>query len=169
MKSIFLDLDGVFAHFEQYFNDYFGIRHDSIPDKEMWRLINEHGKFFESLPLMENALKFYHDLDARTLNPIFFLTACPKSNYQEAAQQKIRWVKKNIDEHAHVLPVMGGKNKVLFMANKGDILIDDFAKNIHPWNDAGGNGIIHTDFAETAYQLNQIFGQEVMDPTRYDD
>jgi len=48
---------------------------------------------------------------------------------------------------------LGGRNKWLFMHQPGDVLIDDFAKNIGPWDAAGGVGILHRSFAETRAAL----------------
>jgi 5'-nucleotidase len=81
--------------------------------------------------------------------PVSILTACPKSNYQNAAKQKRQWVYDNICPNVTVLPVMGGINKPLFMHSPKDILIDDWHKNCTAWDAAGGVSIIHKNYYDT--------------------
>ncbi|WP_260477050.1 hypothetical protein [Stenotrophomonas sp. 278] len=71
------------------------------------------------------------------------LTACPKSNYTVAAQQKRAWVREHLSATCLVLPVLGGVNKPLFMHQAGDVLIDDWSKNCVAWTAAGGVAIQH--------------------------
>ncbi len=144
--TLYLDLDGVFADFELHFLEYFGIRHDSVSDEEMWKMINGYPQFFANLPLMPGAATFYQLV--RWRDPIV-LTACPRSNYANVARLKRQWARKHLDTDIYVLPVLGGKNKALFMHMPGDILIDDFEKNIRAWNEEGGRGILHKDFNTT--------------------
>lgn len=152
VSTIFLDLDGVMADFETYFEQYFGIRHDSVDDNKMWEMIHNHGHFFRNLPPMAGAVEFYEVLKAYGRN-VMILTGCPRKNYDIAATQKKEWVAEHLDPDVHVLPVIGGKNKHLFLHRKNDILIDDFEKNILPWQKAGGIGIIHTSFEKTKTEL----------------
>ncbi|MDO8312157.1 MAG: hypothetical protein Q7T25_09470, partial [Sideroxyarcus sp.] len=84
-------------------------------------------------------------------------TACPMSNYQNIAVPKHDWVRRNVGHDLLLLAVWGGRNKWLFMQQPGDILIDDFEKNLTPWNDAGGVGILHQgDFEATKTALRKI-------------
>ena len=145
--TVFVDSDGVCADFETAYEDFFQHRHDSVADAEMWKNINAHGQFFANLPLIPGTLDFIRDV--RVTHDVVILTACPKSDYQRAALQKKEYFKK-VDPDLIVLPVLGGKNKYLFMQKPGDVLIDDFEKNIEPWNAAGGFGIVHKNWVDTA-------------------
>lgn len=151
---MYLDLDGVMADFDLAFYSLFRKDPHDVDDKELWRLINTVPTFFRDLPLMTGALEFWKW--AQPLFRISILTACPRSNYQEAARQKIAWCRQHLGNDVTILPVMGGKNKVLFMHSAGDILIDDFEKNILPWREHGGVGIIHRNFPETKEQLHKV-------------
>jgi hypothetical protein len=82
---------------------------------------------------------------------VIVCTACPRHNYANVARQKRGWVRQHLSHDLPVLPVTGGKNKALFMHAPGDILIDDFERNIKAWEEEGGVGILHTDF-ETTYE-----------------
>lgn len=150
---IYLDLDGVMADFDKFFLQEFGVESHKVEDDHMWRMINGYGDFFGSLPLCEDALDFYEDIEGLDIT---VLTACPKTNYQMAARSKRQWVYKHISSDLPVIPMLGGKNKTLFMHKPGDILIDDFEKNCIPWKENGGIPILHKNFTDTRNQLRGI-------------
>ena len=131
-RNVYLDLDGVMADFESYFETAFGYLHNSVSDDVMWKTINSHPKFFRNLPPCNGAIEFFKSIEH--LDPII-LTACPKTNYNAAALQKKEWVREHLSDTCWVLPVLGGRNKALFMHNIGDILIDDYESNIKALQD----------------------------------
>lgn len=151
-RRLYLDLDGVMANFDLHFHATFRAFPKEFPDQEMWDNINSHPSFFRDLPVMDGALDFFESI--RLLNPII-LTACPKTNYQNAARQKREWVREHLGADVMVLPVMGGHNKPLFMHAAGDILIDDWDRNVGEWSKAGGTAILHTSFDETCKALSE--------------
>ena len=155
MKTrLYIDLDGVMADFDKYFFQEYGVESNKLDDPTLWKWINSHGNFFLNLPLCEGAIEFFKRVEH--LNPTI-LTACPKSNYTTAAMQKRQWVYKNLSKDITVIPMMGGKNKCLFMHSPGDILIDDFEKNCIPWREHGGIAIHHKNFADTNKQIANFF------------
>lgn len=145
-RKLFLDLDGVMADFDAHFPAVFGLDHRGLADDAMWERINAHPSYFLDMPPCDGALKFFRAI--QDLDPII-LTSCPRTNYQHVARQKRQWVRKHLSGEIMVLPIIGGHNKPLFMHWGGDILIDDFEKNIDPWVKAGGIGILHRDFTTT--------------------
>ena len=147
---LYLDLDGVMADFDAHFPAVFGLDHRSMADDAMWATINAHPSYFRDMPPCPGAVEFYREI--AHLDPIV-LTACPRTNYANAATQKRAWVYEHLGPHVTVLPVMGGHNKPLFMHAPGDILIDDFEKNTRAWDAAGGMSILHRDFDGTRLQL----------------
>lgn len=149
--TIFFDSDGVVANFELHYADYFGHTHDSVSDDQMWKHINSYHDFFKNLPLIEGAKETIEKY--RKTHQVIILTACPKSNYTHAALQKKLFFQEKFDRDLWVLPVLGGKNKALFMQKAGDVLVDDFAKNIKPWMELGGFGIVHKTWEKTNQEL----------------
>jgi len=147
---LYLDLDGVMADFDAHFPAVFGLDHRSMADDAMWATINAHPSYFLDMPPCPGALEFFDDI--ATLDPIV-LTACPRTNYANAAMQKREWVRRHLSPRTTVLPVMGGRNKPLFMHALGDILIDDFEKNTRSWSEAGGISILHRNFDDTRVLL----------------
>lgn len=158
MRRIYLDLDGVMADFDGYFIQQFGVSSDTLDDPTLWRWINGHGNFFRNLPLCHGAVDFFKSI--QHLNPTI-LTACPKTNYTVAAVQKRAWVYEHLSPDVTILPMMGGKNKCLFMHSPGDVLIDDFEKNCIAWREHGGIAIQHKNFKDTFDELNSILSFKI--------
>lgn len=157
MTGIFVDLDGVMADFDEAFPRIFGFNHRELPKDVFWSHINGHPTYFEDLKVMDGALDFWAKL--HRLSPpeaIRILTAAPKSNFGPVATQKLRWVRKHLGPDVHVIPVMGGKNKRFYMHRPGDILIDDWDRNVNGWIEQGGVGILHTDFLSTSLKLVDV-------------
>lgn len=154
MRKLYIDLDGVMADFDLYFMNTFGVASGSLDDPTLWKWINGHGNFFANLPLCDGAIDFYNRV--KHLNPTI-LTACPKTNYSVAAVQKRAWVYKHLSEDLTVIPMLGGKNKALFMHSPADVLIDDFEKNCLSWREHGGIAILHKNFADTTKQVSDLF------------
>lgn len=156
---LFLDLDGVMADFDGDFPRKFGFDHREAPDAVMWETIEEHGSFFRDMSMCEGAQAFYRSIEH--LSPVI-LTACPSRNddkFADIAAQKREWVREHLGYTVPIIFAPGGKAKQLYMHRPGDILIDDFARNIERWNGAGGRGIWHTgDFAATRVLLDHHLG-----------
>lgn len=147
---IYLDLDGVMADFDAHFPTTFNCDHRSMADDDMWAQINGHPSYFRDMPVCPGAIEFWDTI--RHMEPII-LTACPRSNYAHVARQKREWVRQHLSCGAMVLPVMGGRNKPLFMHEPGDILIDDFERNTKAWEAEGGIAILHRSFEQTERAL----------------
>lgn len=160
MTRIYLDLDGVLADFDAHFPATFGRDHRGLANDDLWATINAHPSYFRDMPPCPGALEFWSYV--RDYHPII-LTACPKTNYVNAAVQKREWVREHLGADVTVLPVMGGRHKGLFMHAPGDILIDDFASNIKAWQDLGGCGILHVahDFRATRFDLEMELGNRI--------
>jgi len=155
VTRIYLDLDGVMADFDAHFPALFGVNHKDLLDDEMWSKINSHPSYFRDMPLCAGAKDFYLSWLYQDIE-FNILTACSKSNYANVATQKRAWVREHLG-WATVLPVLGGRNKWLFMNAPGDILIDDWEKNTIPWVENGGRAILHDgDFERTDYLLTEM-------------
>lgn len=150
LPRLYLDLDGVMADFDAHFPVQFGVDHRRMADDDMWAKINAHPSYFRDMPQCPGAKAFFDKIE--WLNPII-LTACPKSKYANVARQKRAWVREHLSKTCDILPVLGGRNKPLFMHSPGDILIDDFRRNTKAWEEEGGFAILHKDFDTTRDKL----------------
>jgi 5'-nucleotidase len=161
-NTLFLDLDGVMADFDGGFPVKFGFDHRDVPDKVMWDAIEKDGKFFRELPPCAGALDFFESV--KHLQPVI-LTACPPSNFEDVAEQKRAWVRTHLGADVPIVFTPGGKTKSLFMHRTGDVLIDDFERNLERWQEAGGFGIWHYgDFKTTKIKLNGVLCQQMNRP-----
>lgn len=148
----FFDIDGFMSDLEPHYLNLYGHKMNDAPSKkEMWRNIHSNPTFFLDMPLMEGAKDFYNDY--KWLYPVF-LTACPHDNFLVVAKQKRQWVRNNLSKTAVVIPSLGSENKPAYLNAPGDILIDDWRKNIEAWEAAGGIGIKHETFEQTRTELN---------------
>lgn len=145
--QLFLDCDGVLADFDAESQLLFGemprnaeARHGT---EEFWRRIVEHGSFYQSLPLMPGARKLF-DAVAH-LRPII-LTGCPPGDW--AAPQKKEWARQHFPGTTMITCL--SKDKRMHM-EPGDILIDDYLKYRHLWEENGGL-FIHFQTVEQALE-----------------
>ena len=158
--KIFIDLDGVIFDFEGHLKSLYKFDVKDVSDEEMWdtiNLVNPHD-FFLDMPHFDYALLLVEEA-VRLVGKenVAFLSACPKSNYESVARQKRMALNFlfGIDQF-HLIPMMHGRYKYLFMHRLGDVLIDDFEKNIKPWIKHGGIGIHHTNYFDTVAELRKV-------------
>jgi len=161
-RRLFLDLDGVMMDFEQHYIDCFGPKPND--DDLMWETIHAHGEFFATMPLMPGAKDFFEEI--KHLDPII-CTACSKTHYADVAKQKRQCVREKLTTDHLILPTWGGASKPLFMHAPGDILIDDWKRNIDLWRKAGGIGIKHTSMPETSLELSAMIADKFRKVEKY--
>ena len=142
MTTLFLDMDGVVADFEQAFTDLSkkDITKISNMEKYYWFvIINKLGPDFWSelkpMPyahLLWNAFKQYKPT---------FLTAALRNGYDSSVEGKTKWIQQHFG-YDKIIVVRGAKEKWKY-CRPGDILVDDMPKNIQEWNEAGGIGFLY--------------------------
>lgn len=152
MKKLYLDLDGVMADFDKHFEDTFQASAYDVTKSQMWKLIHATPNFFSTIPPMDGALEAWDEW-IRHYEPTI-LTSCGSSNFEHVAVQKREWVRKHLGADIQVIPVADGLHKPLAMRSAGDILIDDWGKNVEAWQIAGGLPIKHEhDWQQTEYNF----------------
>ncbi|QIG69793.1 HAD hydrolase-like domain-containing protein [Rhizobium phage RHph_I46] len=169
MTTINLDLDGVFFDFDRHYFELFGYQTKDEDDNILWYKIKDHGRFFETMPLFDGALEFLariknlvDDMNfySRHIKPVaydvVFLSACGKSDFENTARQKRKAVREHLDQNMHLIFSPAGRQKYLFLRKEGDILIDDFHKNLGPWMKQGGNAIHHTGDYDATFQTLKL-------------
>lgn len=159
MKTLYLDMDGVVADFDEYAHRILGVPPSGgvYPDEVWKKLANNKRIYRELVPtpyaqtLYQNCVKYCVERNYKWA----FLTAVPKENdVKHAFQDKVKWAQKHFpgttvffgpyskDKHLHCTP--------------GDILIDDRISNITEWREAGGIAIHHQDVTKTLIELNNL-------------
>lgn len=153
-KQLFVDLDGVLADFDGFVLRQFGLVNtretrmttstgETISDSQFWKIVNKYeGRLFYDMRPMPYAHKLWREL--KKYNPII-LTGVPDptGKLANAADDKRQWVREFIDEDVKVVACKS-RNKRDY-GKPGDILLDDWPKYKHLWEEMGGKFLIHHD------------------------
>lgn len=165
MKTLYLDMDGVVADFDEYANRTLGLPPSAgVYPPDQWKKLAENARLYQELKPTYYAgyLVNYCNQAARKLDwNLMFLTAVPKDNDMPwAFYDKVLWVQ----SHFPMVPVMFGpysKDKYSH-CHPGDILIDDRVSNCEAWRSVGGIAIQHQGDPETTIkQLRDIINDEM--------
>ena len=151
----YLDMDCVLADFIKHFNET--IHHGGL-EKSSFDAYKEHvldyKDWWYKMPPMSDAKHMVDKLHGDG-HDLWILSAAP--HWQpEAADQKKRWVRKHFPNINPKQIIVTSRDKKKHYASGGQILIDDYGRNIREWEGAGGNGIKHTDAASTLRKLENL-------------
>lgn len=155
MTTLYLDIDGVVADFDEYAFRTLGVPPSGgIYSNDIWQKLAENPRIYRDLKktpeadlLVAECKKICQEYDY----DLKFLTAVPKGNdVPWAFYDKMSWVLFHFPD----IPVMFGpfsKDKHQH-CRKGDILIDDRSSNVEEWTAAGGFGILYSK----TYEMKKI-------------
>lgn len=130
--KVFIDMDGTLAKWQ--------------PEKT-YNELKEKG-YFATLPPMENMVEAINSMLSEKQNIEYYILSATLN--KSCKKDKLRWLKENVPNmlKKNCIFVPNGENKAAFVSqkfnmpiNKNWILIDDFSKNLHRWEAAGGTGI----------------------------
>lgn len=154
MRQLFLDLDGVLADFDSFYESEFGYRPNrNNPDPpDLWANINGHKNFYGSLPLMPDAMELWNGVKQYHPSPII-LTGVPRN--KKAEPQKREWVRKHFGADVKVITCYS-RLKCTY-AQPGDVLVDDWEKYRHLWENVGGVFILHRNASQSLSELGVLF------------
>jgi len=155
--KIYCDMDGVLCNFDKQYTDLTGMppkeAQAKLGSKKFWEPIDKAGyKFWSEMEWMPGGKELWDYI--KQFNPSILST--PSSQYSSRLG-KTKWIEKNLPGF--------DKNKVNFSFHKykfatpNSILIDDFKKNIIPWREAGGIGILHTHTPTSIAELKNILSK----------
>lgn len=150
MNQLFLDCDGVLADFdtaaEQLFGQNSRLAEAELGTPQFWSRIRNSRNFYGKLPLLADARLLYEAV--AHLDPII-LTGCPHGGWAEP--QKVAWAAR----HFPGVPIITcrSKDKRNYLRSNGDILVDDYLKYRHLWEEAGGVFVHHRTARESICSL----------------
>ena len=157
MKTLYLDMDGVVADFDEYAMRTLGVPPSGgIYSDDIWQKLAANARIYRDLkktPYADELVEYCRQFCKHYQWQLKFLTAVPKGNdVPWAFYDKMTWALFFFPD----IPVMFGpyskdKNR---HCSTGDILIDDRRSNIEEWQSAGGMGILHTSFEKTRSTLD---------------
>jgi hypothetical protein len=153
VHQLFLDCDGVLADFDTAAERLFhmGPREAEarLGTKAFWSRLRNHKDFYSHLPLMHDAMRLF-DAVAH-LDPII-LTGCPMGGWAE--QQKVDGAARHFPGVKII--TCRSREKCQFLQNPGDILVDDYLKFQHLWEEAGGVFVHHHSAQQSLERLAEL-------------
>lgn len=151
-RQIYLDCDGVLADFDKGAEALLGMaprqferRHGLGP---FWKRLAEAPGFFETLPLIPDALELYDGVKHR--GPII-LTGLPRGNWAEP--QKRRWAERHFPGVPVITTAAALKRE---HCHPGDALVDDTDKYADLWEREGGVFIHHKTARRSLEHLAEL-------------
>jgi 5'(3')-deoxyribonucleotidase len=168
-RQLFVDLDGVLADFDAHYESISGMRPDrSAEPPDFWYQINKTPTFFRDLPIMPGARDLWNRISVRLRHPLaagifheapIVLSGVP-DKVPQAAAQKRAWVAEHFGSDIAVLTCKS-EDKCLH-GNPGDVLIDDWPKYQHLWEDMGGVFILHTSIDDTVRAFDELLAEQAL-------
>jgi hypothetical protein len=150
ISTIMVDMDGVLCDFvKRYKEQYHMEPREAEKKKEFNKFFDEFivTKQFETLDLMPDVLEGIEFLRNLSISIEILSSTANEERYDAIAAQKLVWLKiHDIDFKPNFVP--GKKHKWKYAA-PDKIIIDDTASVIDQWREAGGIGILHTDWPTT--------------------
>jgi 5'(3')-deoxyribonucleotidase len=160
MTTLYLDMDGVVADFDEYAAQTLGVPPSlGIYPEEIWYKLASNQRLYRDLVKTSYADQLVEECRDLALTKDYnlkFLTAVPKGNdVPWAFYDKVVWAQSYFPD----IPVFFGpfsKDKHVH-CRPGDILIDDRLSNIDEWRAAGGIAIRHVSIDATLYELSRLY------------
>ena len=147
------DMDGVLADFDRGVRELAeaeplpmnGPRREADDDR-MWEAIRRVPHFYARLQPMPGARAFFEALSGEFGGNCQILTGIPKPKrgIPEAAEDKREWARRELSPEV-VVHIVFREQKRELCGGPDCVLIDDSARNIDQWTEAGGTGIVFTD------------------------
>ena len=158
-RTVYVDMDGVLANFDDGFLQLTGRTTDSTPDSELWGAIEKHGKdrFFSELEWMPGGQGMWQFISENFLK-VKILSALGRSNKidNKTSIGKLAWLRHNIPSlQLDDIHLVENKHKKRCYSRPGDIIIDDTPVVIQEWVQKGGIGILHRTASDTIAKLKQ--------------
>ncbi len=159
--TFYLDMDGVLADFDRRFTELAGQSPDDYKNEKgenaFWDFIDEKHKkvFWVGIPLMKGAKNLVNAV--KDYNYQILTSPSIKKQSEEGKQE---WIEKYKDLlfNGNIPKVefksSGKKHTVKTNLTKNDILIDDRSKNIDPWIENGGTGILYKNINQVLRDIN---------------
>lgn len=162
MPTLYLDMDGVVADFDEYAHRTLGLPpSEGVYPDDVWQQLAKNPRIYRDLLPTPYATQLFQECVNFCLKHNYewaFLTAVPKGNdVKFAFYDKVEWAQK----HFPFTPVFFGP----FSKDKhqhcrvGDILIDDRRSNVEEWQAVGGTAILHKSLDSTLTQLHHLIPQ----------
>lgn len=162
MRQIFVDMDGVVADLDGFYLKLTGKPSPKLggpESKSFWRVVNTyhkyHGRsFYEDLPILPDAIQLMDGIKQVCPDPIF-LTGGGDPTHPETTEGKRRWVDRYFGQNQKMICCKSREK--CKNGKSGDVLIDDWIKYRHLWEEMGGIFILHDNAIKSLLMLSSHF------------
>ena len=163
VKKIYFDMDGVLADFDRGIRELCGVEpidQDVAGDSDriiIWGNASKIPHYYDRLELIPGAKEMFDTVYNAYGDRCEILTGIPKPDkgMKEASEDKIAWVRRLLSDKV-VIHTIYREQKLDYCTGEDCILIDDLKRNIEPWEERGGTGILHTDAESTLRKLREL-------------
>jgi len=163
VKKLYLDMDGVLADFDRGVVEILGLEaHDqgkATPEENriMYETMRNADHFYGRLELMPGAEKLFNCMRERFGDRCEILSGIPKPHrgILTAGEDKVEWMRRLLSKDI-VMNIVYRAEKIKYCTGKDCILIDDYAKNIAEWEQAGGTGILYRNADDVLKTLDEM-------------
>lgn len=159
--QIYCDMDGVLCDFDKQFEHYFGVNHNEYikekGNKAFELAVSKVGQeFWETMPWMPGGEELW-----KVIGPMGAKILSSPGDFDGAEEGKRAWIEANLNPQPKdiIFKQTGNKHSVLNKATaKNSVLIDDYSKNLNPWEKSGGKGIKHksSQYSKTISDINNL-------------
>lgn len=158
--NLYLDLDGVFANFEEaisFARSNLNSEHHNDPSR-LWSVLQNVDNLFLHLKPIPQSIEAFNEVTIRSKYPVKILTSLPmlKEKLITAPSDKRLWVSKNLSSNIEVICVSNWRKKRKYCIVPSDVLVDDMERNIRDWKSVGGVGIHHVDWSTSITKLQEL-------------
>lgn len=161
IKTIYLDMDGVLADFDDRWNAIFG---ESPTESRRQNKNNEYWETFvqteqfATLPPFPGWDNLYETVKSYGVNVEILSSSGGQKYHDEVSAQKKKWLKDySIDIPVNIVP---GRRLKSNYATANTLLIDDTPDVIMGFHEAGGYGILHDSAERTIKMLKGFFNDD---------
>ena len=157
--QIFLDCDGVLADFDSYAREILGMTLTEYEAQkhqpEGWSILYAVEDYFFKLPKMPDGDELVDGVRDLGFEPIILTGVPSKEGSDWAIGQKQRWAAKHFPG-TEVICCKSAKKFEHMVPAMHNVLIDDWSRYKHVWEEAGGTFILHTSATQSLADLDQL-------------
>jgi len=154
--KIYCDMDMVLCDFLSASEKVLGQPYfdKSMSKEEKSTKITAKKDFWHTLPWYDGGKDLWKYITKHSNDDIYILSAYASWDPNCKAGKKA-WIKKNLRPAPNKIFLVKRDQKQNF-ADKNSILIDDYSRNIHEWESAGGKAVHHINRSTTIAKLKKL-------------
>lgn len=135
--KIYIDLDGVLADLFPAVEGYYNVKSYKDLTNDHFKPLGDNYRFWRGLKPINEGIKLIQCLVASGYE--YHILSRPIKDATSCMQGKIAWCEEYLGDPFSPSSIVFAQDKWRYA--KGNILIDDFRRNITSWQSAGGYGI----------------------------